>query len=42
MSKESINTSVLEKLKKRHPGMSKAIFSMTRKPEWARRHGLNG
>ena len=34
MSKENINPSVLEKLKKRHPGMSKAIFSMTRKPDY--------
>ena len=32
--KESINPAVIEKLKKKHPGMSKAVFSMTRKPDY--------
>ncbi len=32
--KESINPTVIEKLQKKHPGMSKAIFSMTRKPDY--------
>lgn len=34
MIKESINPEVIEKLKKKHPGMSRAIFSMTRKPDY--------
>lgn len=32
--KESINPDVIERLQKNHPGMSKAIFSMTRKPDY--------
>jgi hypothetical protein len=32
--KESINPTVIEKLQKKHPGMSKAIFSMTRRPDY--------
>ena len=32
--KETINQEVIERLQKKHPGMSKAIFSMTRKPEY--------
>ena len=32
--KETINQDVIERLQKKHPGMSKAIFSMTRKPEY--------
>ena len=32
--KESINPDVIERLQKKHPGMSKAIFSMTRKPDY--------
>lgn len=32
--KESINHTVIEKLQKKHPGMSKAIFSMTRRPDY--------
>lgn len=32
--KESINPTVIEKLQKKHPGMSKAIFSMTQKPDY--------
>ena len=31
---ESINPAVIETLKKKHPGMSKYIFSMTRKPDY--------
>lgn len=31
---ESINPTTIEKLKKKHPGMTKAIFSMTRKPDY--------
>jgi predicted DNA binding CopG/RHH family protein len=34
MKKESINQAVIEKLQKKHPGMSKYIFSMTRKPDY--------
>ena len=34
MKKESINPAVLERLQKKHPGMSKYIFSMTRKPDY--------
>ena len=34
MKKESINIEVLEKLQRKHPGMTKAIFSMTRKPDY--------
>lgn len=32
--KETINPAVLEKLQRKHPGMSKSIFSMTRKPDY--------
>lgn len=32
--KETINPAVIEKLQKRHPGMRKSIFSMTRKPDY--------
>lgn len=32
--KESINQDVIERLQKKHPGMSKAIFSMTRRPDY--------
>ena len=32
--KETINQDVIERLQKKHPGMSKAIFSMTRKPDY--------
>lgn len=32
--KETINPDVIERLQKKHPGMSKAIFSMTRKPDY--------
>ena len=34
MKKESINPAVIEKLQKKHPGMSRYIFSMTRKPDY--------
>lgn len=34
MKKESINPETIEKLKKKHPGMSRYIFSMTRKPDY--------
>ena len=34
MKKESISPAVIERLQKKHPGMSKYIFSMTRKPEY--------
>lgn len=34
MKKESINPAVIERLQKKHPGMSKYIFSMTRKPDY--------
>lgn len=34
MKKESINPAMLERLQKKHPGMSKYIFSMTRKPDY--------
>ena len=32
--KESINPDVIERLQKKHPGMSKSIYSMTRKPDY--------
>lgn len=32
--KTSIDPAVIERLQKKHPGMSKAIFSMTRKPDY--------
>ena len=32
--KESINPDVIERLQKKHPGMSKSIFSMTRRPDY--------
>ena len=32
--KESINPAVIERLQQKHPGMSKSIFSMTRKPDY--------
>ena len=32
--KETINPAVLERLQKKFPGMSKSIFSMTRKPDY--------
>lgn len=32
--KETINQDVIERLQKKHPGMSKAIFSMTRRPDY--------
>lgn len=32
--KESINPAVIEKLKQKHPGMTKTIFCMTRKPDY--------
>lgn len=32
--KESINPDVIERLQKKYPGMSKSIFSMTRKPDY--------
>ena len=32
--KESINQETIETLKKRHPGMTRQIFSMTRKPDY--------
>ncbi len=31
---ESINPAVIETLQKKHPGMSRYIFSMTRKPDY--------
>lgn len=31
---ESINPEIIETLKKRHPGMTRQIFSMTRKPDY--------
>lgn len=31
---ESINPAVIDTLKKKHPGMSRYIFSMTRKPDY--------
>lgn len=31
---ERINPATIEKLQLRHPGMTKAIFSMTRKPDY--------
>ncbi len=34
MKKESINPELIKKLQKKHPGMSKYIFSMTRKPDY--------
>lgn len=34
MKKESINPAVIERLQKKHPGMSKYIFSITRKPDY--------
>ena len=34
MKKESINPEMIKKLQKKHPGMSKYIFSMTRKPDY--------
>ena len=34
MKKESINPAVIERLQKKHPGMSRYIFSMTRKPDY--------
>lgn len=34
MKKESISHAVIERLQKKHPGMSKYIFSMTRKPDY--------
>lgn len=34
MKKESISPEMIKKLQKKHPGMSKHIFSMTRKPEY--------
>lgn len=32
--KETINPAVLERLQAKHPGMTKSVFSMTRKPEY--------
>ena len=32
--KETFNPEVIERLQKKHPGMSKAIFSMTRRPDY--------
>lgn len=32
--KTSIDPAVIERLQKKYPGMSKAIFSMTRKPDY--------
>ena len=32
--KESINPAVLERLQQKHPGMTKAVFSMTRRPDY--------
>ena len=32
--KETINPAVLERLQRKHPGMTKSVFSMTRKPEY--------
>lgn len=34
MKKESINPELIKKLQKKHPGMSRYIFSMTRKPDY--------
>ncbi len=34
MKKETISPAVIERLQKKHPGMSKYIFSMTRKPDY--------
>ena len=34
MKKESINPEMIKKLQKKHPGMSRYIFSMTRKPDY--------
>ena len=34
MKKEPISPAVIERLQKKHPGMSKYIFSMTRKPDY--------
>ena len=34
MKKESINPELIKKLQKKHPGMSRHIFSMTRKPDY--------
>lgn len=34
MKKESINPALIKKLQKKHPGMSRYIFSMTRKPDY--------
>jgi predicted DNA binding CopG/RHH family protein len=34
MKKEIISPAVIERLQKKHPGMSKYIFSMTRKPDY--------
>ena len=34
MKKESISPAVIERLQKKHPGMSKYIFSMTRRPDY--------
>lgn len=34
MKKEIISPTVIERLQKKHPGMSKYIFSMTRKPDY--------
>lgn len=34
MKNESINPAVIDKLRKKHPGMTKYIFSMTRKPDY--------
>ena len=34
MKKESINPDLIKKLQKKHPGMSRYIFSMTRKPDY--------
>jgi hypothetical protein len=31
---KSINPEIIETLKKRHPGMTRQIFSMTRKPDY--------
>lgn len=32
--KETINPATIEALRKKHPGMTKAIFSMTRRPDY--------
>ena len=34
MKKESINPEMIKRLQKKHPGMSRFIFSMTRKPDY--------